>query len=88
MNWLLDSPLILATKSEILVCSPVGFLRQTLYLPLDPFLSLYLPLDPFLSLYLPLNVKQVNLPVSMLWLGTKKLEMGRHIEIQLTCLRL
>lgn len=78
MNWLLDSPLILATKSEILVCSPVGFLRQILYLPLDPFLSLYLPL----------NVKQVNLPVSMLWLGTKKLEMGRHIEIQLTCLRL
>lgn len=78
MNWLLDSPLILATKSEILVCSPACFLRQTLYLPLDPFLSLYLPL----------NVKQVNLPVSMLWLGTKKLEMGRHIEIQLTCLRL
>ena len=67
MNWLLDSPLILATKSEILVCSPACFLRQTLYLPLDPFLSLYLPL----------NVKQVNLPVSMLWLGTKKLEMGR-----------
>ena len=59
MNWLLDSPLILATKSEILVCSPACFLRQTLYLPLDPFLSLYLPL----------NVKQVNLPVQFLCFG-------------------